>query len=155
MFEKWSNRITIIFFFAFSSMKAQSILCTGGGDLKNNNGEVSFTIGSIDFSAIESSEYDITGGIQQPFELFLNSIIIQDAIPEIKFYPNPVSAILTIELSKLQHTSYNIINQLGQSVIQGKLEYGNTTLNLTHLTPGIYYFQFQNSFIKSLKFTKL
>ena len=82
--------------FVTNGLYAQSIACSGGGNVTNGNAEISYTIGTIDYVSLESSEYNITGGIQQPFEWFTTNVTIF-ASHELKIYPNPASEILNLE----------------------------------------------------------
>ena len=76
--------------------------------------------------------------------------VLQDAT-NIKIYPNPTSGLLVIDHGQLKNDNYCIYNVTGQMIMQGKLQTGTTTLNVSALTKGVYYlrmFDFDVKFIK-------
>ncbi len=60
---------------------------------------------------------------------------------DFSIYPNPANDNLTIALSGSQTASVNICDQLGQIVWQGQLSQGNTSVNISALSQGIYFVQ--------------
>ena len=154
MIRKLAFILTLLLCSINNRLIAQSSICTGGGNISNGNGEISFTIGTIDYMSIESSEYDIYGGIQQPFELFTTNIKILSAASKIKIYPNPVLETLTFESSNFEPLEIEIHNQIGQICYSNEISTNKTTINLSHLTQGVYMIHFKNSNSKTIKFIK-
>jgi surface protein len=71
----------------------------------------------------------------------------------VSLYPNPTLNILNIKANaNLANQPYNITDTLGKIVLNGKLNEGDTAINLEHLSKGIYYFKIANS--KASKFIK-
>jgi surface protein len=56
----------------------------------------------------------------------------------LKLYPNPVLSVLNVD-NNLTTQPYNIIDTLGKVVLKGKLNEGNNSINVEHLSKGIYY----------------
>jgi hypothetical protein len=135
-------------------LNAQSIVCTGGGDIQSVNGEISFTIGTIDFASIESSEFEIKGGIQQPFEWFTAGVKINNHIIGINYYPNPVIEFLYLEFRNTERAEITIYNQLGQNCHRCQIFKGKNQINLSQLPKGVYQIQFNNERYQSFKFIK-
>jgi hypothetical protein len=153
MFQKFAFIFTLLICLVNNRLYGQSSICAGGDNISNGNGEISFTIGTIDYMFIESNEYNIYGGIQQPFELFTNSSKILNA-SNLKIYPNPVLETLTIESSNFETLEIEIHNQMGQVCFLGELPINKTNINLSHLPQGIYIIHFKNTSNKSIKFIK-
>ena len=62
----------------------------------------------------------------------------------VSIYPNPVSEFLHVSVSNdLIGKSYQIVNQLGQVVLTGKIDNKNLTLDLANLEKGIYILEVQ------------
>ena len=72
-----------------------------------------------------------------------------------KIYPNPVIEFLTIEsgiITNIVNKSYTITDALGKVVLKGKLNEGDTTINVENLSKGIYCIKIANN--KASKFIK-
>ncbi len=80
------------------------------------------------------------------------SAIVQVTINDdhsIVIYPNPSNDFLNIKLNNVENNGYEILNSLGQSILQ------NATIpeqiDIKHLETGIYYLKINNEMIKVLK----
>jgi hypothetical protein len=69
----------------------------------------------------------------------------------LKLYPNPVLSVLNVD-NNLTNQPYNIIDTLGKVILKGKLNEGNNSINVEHLSKGIYYIKVANN--KASKFIK-
>ncbi len=83
---------------------------------------------------IVSSNIDINGDIVS----VSNSNLVNTGF---KIWPNPVRNKLYIEIDefKKDETSVRIYNAMGQSVLSKEMNSSNTTINVEHLTQGIYF----------------
>jgi surface protein len=71
----------------------------------------------------------------------------------LKLYPNPVLSALHINVdTHLTNQPYIIVDTLGKVILKGKLNEGDTTINVEHLSKGIYYIKVANN--KASKFIK-
>jgi surface protein len=71
----------------------------------------------------------------------------------LNLYPNPTSSVLNIKAdATIANQPYAINDTLGKIVLKGKLNEGETTINLEHLSKGIYYIKLANN--KANKFIK-
>jgi hypothetical protein len=68
----------------------------------------------------------------------------------LKVYPNPAASELYIELASPETVDYAIYNNVGQAVLQGKLQ-GDSTINVQSLAGGIYYLRIQGKTVKVIK----
>jgi surface protein len=69
----------------------------------------------------------------------------------LKLYPNPVLSVLNID-NNLTNQPYNIIDTLGRVILKGNLNEGDNSINVEHLSKGIYYLKVAND--KASKFIK-
>jgi len=60
-------------------------------------------------------------------------------VPIVTMYPNPVNDMLNIKMTQNEYNSVQIINTLGQVVIQQSLNSTTTQINVKLLVPGTYY----------------
>jgi uncharacterized protein (TIGR02145 family) len=71
----------------------------------------------------------------------------------LKLYPNPVVSVLNIKVDyNLINQTYTIIDALGKVVLKGKLNDGDTAINVENLSKGIYYIKVSDN--KASKFIK-
>ena len=79
-----------------------------------------------------------------------------EAKNDIRIFPNPATNILNIQSDKFLNSNYEVINTLGQIMINGK--FSNTSsvsLNIETLPAGVYYFQLHDEKnVSQLKFVK-
>jgi hypothetical protein len=76
-------------------------------------------------------------------------------IGSFKIYPNPVSNVITIDcgnINNIANQAYTITDALGKIVLKGKLNDGETAINVEHLSKGIYCIKIANN--KASKFIK-
>ena len=60
-------------------------------------------------------------------------------LDNIRFYPNPVSDLLTLEMPGITNAWMSITNDLGQTVLSKLCETEVTDLDIRHLSPGVYF----------------
>jgi len=77
-----------------------------------------------------------------------------DWAQELKLYPNPASEIITISLPEaIPNTNINVYDSLGKEVYESNSLENKTTINISHLSKGIYYVKIStgnNSSVKKL-----
>ena len=81
---------------------AQSAIVPVGGDARNNNGSVSYTVGQIavQYSANNDGSITVLEGVQQPYEIMTIGV---DEYPQIVLnavvYPNPTQNLAQLKLN--------------------------------------------------------
>jgi hypothetical protein len=88
-----------------------------------------------------SVEYKGSYGQALPFNPFSALKDNGIKVPEIKFYPNPVSEKLKIESSVILNANINLFNSMGVWLKELKLNEGKAEMDLSHLANGIYFLQ--------------
>lgn len=123
-------------------------ISAGGGDDDNSlgittlsNGNAYLT-GSFSSSAINFGSTSLVNSSDSPdyFIAKLNSITgIDDEVFESGFsiYPNPANNFLQIKTST--NANIEIINMAGQSIIKTEVSTNNATVDISILTPGVYF----------------
>ena len=60
-------------------------------------------------------------------------------------YPNPINDFVTIKVKNTSlNKNYSVIDQLGRTVLSGKISSETTTINFNDLASGIYHFRLGN-----------
>ncbi len=80
---------------------------------------------------------------------------IKDTENSILIFPNPATDFITINVSvNLIGSPYKIIDQLGRTVMNGKLTFESSTININQLSKGMYFLKVGNENQQSLKLIK-
>ena len=158
---KYTIIIGIYFFFSLGSIKlySQSNITAGGGEATGNGGEVNYSVGQIDYITETGSNGTTTSGVQQPYEIYVQSGIMQTDINlSIFVYPNPSAdfAILNIENQDIQKMSYKLFDTQGKLIIQKEIKTNPVNIELSDLNNGIYFIKVmkKNAIIKTFKIIK-
>lgn len=129
--------LTLIFGFANAQLKEIETVSAGGGSSKNENLELSWTLGQLVIATGELNENSVTQGFHQTIITVTN---LNDNLSEFQLnvFPNPVSEVLIIEFPEKKDFEYSIFNEKGELVISGKLTEIRNKINLSQLNRGTY-----------------
>ncbi|MBR4919014.1 MAG: T9SS type A sorting domain-containing protein [Bacteroidales bacterium] len=101
--KKKKITITILFLLCFAGVAfAQSAIVPVGGDVRNNNGSVSYTVGQIAVQRASNNggSTAVLEGVQQPYEIMTIGV---DELPQIVLnavvYPNPTQNLAQLKLN--------------------------------------------------------
>jgi Secretion system C-terminal sorting domain/Beta-propeller repeat len=85
----------------------------------------------------------------------ISSVSQNDMNEVINYFPNPTTGLLTFNLKNDQKFYYSIINQFGQQLSKGNIDFSASTISLEQLTNGVYFIQLQSdNFNKTIKVIK-
>ncbi|MEG1718521.1 MAG: T9SS type A sorting domain-containing protein [Bacteroidales bacterium] len=124
----------------FSTMAQQSIN-TSGGEVKGNNGSISYSVGQVFTQYASNPQGSISEGVQQSYEL---SCIAIEGIQEIKLqahvYPNPVQTKLFLSLENYDFNGcYYVLYHLnGKQIGAEKLQNSTTEIAMDTYAAGTY-----------------
>lgn len=141
------KKLLLILFFP-SLLFAQSGFVSSGGDAQSTSGNISFSLGQIDYKNAANSNGNFSEGIQQVFvEEVETSLSNFKSLPNLKVYPNPTSDFLFIEKFDVwtESVSANIYDIQGKLLVSFKIENELHQVNIQNFTSGIYLLNFYNS----------
>lgn len=95
--------------------------------------------------------------LNNPIILSSESNSLSEVENKTTIYPNPTNSVLNLRSSSSEPMNFVIYNALGQSVMEGRVEGVNSTINLENLTEGIYQLHTKNKLSPTtqvLKFCK-
>ena len=72
-------------------------------------------------------------------------------VPKFRIYPNPVQNTLTIELSPVKQSTYELYSMIGELVVSGELNATLNTIDLSSLAPNSYMLKVNNKSVKIVK----
>lgn len=126
---------------------SQSNCVSTGGTYSGSNGNVSYTVGQIDYNAFSGSTGDINLGVQQPYELYKLSLDeISDQI-QVSIGPNPTSDLINIKFIDFdagESYTYSLCDANGKLISSDKITEEETSINLVSFSMGIYFLNITN-----------
>ncbi len=138
---------------------AQKGVVVGGGDMLNETGSMSFSIGQTDYAFISSSTFSLQFGLQQ---VIPGVPVFVEKPPNTKdffnVFPNPTYGPLTIKLSGTMdsenHFAAEIFDPYGRLIKSKNLISGESySLNLAGQSSGVYILRLRNG--DTMEFTKI
>lgn len=133
---------------ATTGVTVEHIKVTGGGHTWPGTA-ISFPGTNYDFNASELiweffSRYDKNGLITTNTE----EIIAND---KIAVFPNPSQSYIWVNSANSDIINFEIVNLLGQTVLDGLLDGSNTQINIENLNPNIYFLKVDQQVVKFIK----
>ena len=135
---KYTLSIFLIFFTLISH--AQQGTVASGGTTNGNGGSSDFSIGQVVYLNYSNDLWQISEGIQQPFEIYqLNSLPEENQL-SVTFGPNPTADQLTITIENSAHNdlTFSLVDLNGKLIIDGDLQGSKNELDLKTLAPAQY-----------------
>jgi hypothetical protein len=121
--------------------KAQSNTVSTGGDCIGAGGSASFSVGQIDFIAIDVAAGSAYLGVQQPYELFETSSLDENELFSLSIGPNPVSGQLTLQSTQdlpLQ-TYFTLHDEAGKMLCTHPILNKNSSIDMSSYAVGMYF----------------
>ena len=136
---KICNTFILILTFALS-LHAQKNIISAGANATGAGGNVSFSIGQIDYLFNSSASFSVSQGVQQAYNLTVtavrNNFVEDDS--NINIYPNPTRDGIFISFEKYNEASYVIYDLMGNQVSNNIIENTSTYISLNHLPAATY-----------------
>jgi len=131
-------------------LQAQFRTVSAGGDVSNNSGSVSYTLGLIDYLSVDNNSGRISQGIQIP-SLFTSDVNNLDGADQILLnkklivFPNPATDFIFIKSAGFtQQLKYQLYNLMGSILDQGLILQDETRLPIYPYAVGSYFLSIQN-----------
>ncbi|MDO5968309.1 M60 family metallopeptidase [Flavivirga aquimarina] len=109
-------------------------------------------------TALSLAEVEVFGSYTSSFSKSVNTKLPLDKNENsavINISPNPVINHLKISINNSETTTYKIFNTIGEMVVSGNVSRSNASVNLSHLSAGIYFVRVINEQnIKTMKLIK-
>lgn len=135
-------RITLIFIFSILvslSLSAQEAIVPVGGNM--GNGQVSYTVGQIDYSSKSGSNGSMNEGVQQPYEFYIVGQSEYRSISmEMSVFPNPTQSelFLSIKEISLNNLKFKLISSEGKLILDETIHSNKTSIDIQNEASGTY-----------------
>lgn len=158
MIKKRKLLTTIGMCLLFLQMYAQKASTSGGGDAFGNNGNVSYSIGQMAFSASTGSNGSVNPGVQQPYEIYVKTGFDVIGINlNLSAYPNPTTDVLTLKVDDFnKNMEYQLYNESGKLLLNKEVIGTITNIPMSGYTNAIYILKVNQNHkqIKTFKIVK-
>ena len=131
-------------------LQAQFRTVSAGGDVSNNSGSVSYTLGLIDYLSVDNNSGRISQGVQIP-SLFTSDVNNLDGADQILLnknlivFPNPATDFIFIKSAGFtQQLKYQLYNLMGSILGEGLILQDETRLPIYPYAVGSYFLSIQN-----------
>jgi hypothetical protein len=121
-----------------NTLSAQQTPAASGSEATGAGGTLSYTVGQVDYTRLESSAGTLNLGVQQPY-----IVIANDPNFQILVFPNPTPNSITLRIlnpgsADLQFLLYDM---LGRQLLDQNISAGETNIPLTNDRPAAYILQ--------------
>lgn len=120
---------------------SQNNFVVTGGTAIGSGGSVTYSVGQVPFQYQANSNYSISQGLQQPFEIIpLGNDSFSTISLGIKAYPNPTSSNLFLSTGDqdLTDLNYEITDINGRSIQKSTISNTETAIQCEDMAVGIY-----------------
>lgn len=147
------SRLLLVQLFLCSPLNAQDkteiipiAIVSGGSTTTNSYGSISYSIGQVRYSTIESSDASLYEGIQRPeSKVKEKNFDIEEESPlsTAKIFPNPFRDHFKIIIEKtlISNSSYKLYDLSGKIIHQGKMDQPITEVYPRNIPNAIYILQ--------------
>lgn len=138
---------------------SQNSINSSGGIASGSGGRIDYSAGQIFQSFISTSNFTISEGVHQPFEIStLGASETEELSLEIMIYPNPTVADVTLKTGSLSlnQLEYQIYDQSGKLLSRKAVLSNKSLITMSSLTSGIYILKVsdQAKLLKTFKIIK-
>ena len=147
-------------FFSFQlNLLAQKNTVAAGGTALGSGGEVSYSIGQIDYTTISNASISLSQGVQQAYDIqVLSGIAVKEIDLRMAVYPNPAvnNLILSVSSELKPEMRYELFDLKGALILTNGIYSNETILNIQNLDNGCYTLRIlqQSKGLKTFKIIK-
>lgn len=120
------------------SAQSNTVVC-GGSDKNSKTGDMSYTIGQVDYLYTKNAYGGAVAGVNQPYEENFAHHLNCDGV-ELTLFPNPVHDNFYVQADIVDvHYAYVLTDAIGKLISEGKLTGEYTSFSLTGHPAGTYF----------------
>jgi hypothetical protein len=155
-----SKTILFLLLLMCLNLNAQNNITSGGTDIKGEGGNVSQSIGQINYTTISSDEGTISQGVIQVWEItVISGMEVKNIELYCNAYPNPVLNSLSLLVENFEEANFNyqLVDLNGRIISMAQITDKITSIDMSSLVPATYIVQVvdKNTILKSFKIVKI
>jgi len=125
-----------------TTIKGQETIPATGGTASGSGGEVTYTVGQLVFNVITGTNFSITQGVQQPYEISVATAIegSEDISLECVVFPNPAEGLIRLLIMSFENDNmrFRLYNMTGVLLQDKKIEDKETEISMDNIPSAIY-----------------
>ena len=135
--------ITSVTLFIGTLVLAQISVNTLGGDVYNNTGSVSFSIGQVAIENTINTTGSINQGVRHALEITTLNLEENKLNLSLSAYPNPTQTQLILHIGNYnqEKLKYNIVSSDGKLLSQGSIQSIETIIDLQQIPKAMYFIE--------------
>jgi hypothetical protein len=142
--------IAAILFLGMQPVVAQETISTTGGTAKGSGGTATFTIGQPFYQTHQGEGGSIAEGVQQPYEIYLETAVNDLIFLSMSAFPNPVADRLTLRIDEPGDLSaagyqFQLFDNLGRLLIHDRIINQQTYIDMSSFDPAVYIIRVSDS----------
>lgn len=132
---------TVITVLLTLNCSAQSNTVSAGGDCTGAGGSASFSVGQIDYIAIDVAAGSAYLGVQQPYELFETNSLDENDQFSLSIGPNPVNGQLIVHSTQAVplQTYFILHDEAGKMLSSHPIVSENSIIDMSAYAAGMYF----------------
>ena len=151
--------VSLLIVISLTSVQAQQATLASGGIVSSVNGNITYSVGQIDYYTNSNPTGAISQGVQQPYEIFsLGTNDFPNISLKMLVYPNPTAALVNLKIENLSSNTleYHLFDMTGKQISSQKINQAETQIPLENLPSATYFLNVSdnNKIIKSFKIIK-
>ncbi len=133
--------------FGATNVFAQSNTVASGGQANGVAGDVSYTVGQVNYISASGSGGLITAGLQQPIEIFATDINELPISFSALLFPNPTNDFLVLQIksSTNKKIKYHLFDLKGGLICQDNINDSQINIPVEGLAPQTYFLRVSNA----------
>lgn len=148
----------VLFSFQLNLLAQKNTVAAGGSAL-GSGGEVSYSIGQMDYTTLSNASISMSQGVQQAYDIqVLSGIAVKEIDLRMAVYPNPAvnNLILSISSEISTEMRYELFDLKGALILTNGIYANETILNIQNLDNGCYTLRIlqQSKGLKTFKIIK-
>jgi hypothetical protein len=158
--KKYKLLVTALLAICLSSGYAQNATSASGGDVSGSGGSAAISLGQASYTTNIGTSGSVSQGIQQPYEIFVLTGIVEATGIDLKFnaYPNPATDFIILKLENYDNPnlSFQFYDINGKVIYNKKLIGLETIISMKNHAPSTYFLKVtdNNKEVKSFKIIK-
>jgi len=141
------KHVFILTLFMFASCmyvtQAQQAVLASGGNATGSGGTVSYSIGQVVYSAVDTQSGFIIEGVQQPLEVTDPTVNIEKVVISLSasVYPNPSTDYLYLKIEEypIESTHFHLYDQNGKLLQSKKITDLETQISMKEYQSAMYF----------------
>ena len=143
-------------------LNGQQTINVSGGEAGGVGGEMSYSIGQIEYTVYNGTSGTMSQGVQQPYlEIMVGSEEPANSL-SIRLFPNPASSYTSLAVDEFESTtdltsfSYQLFDVYGHYLWSADIKSSTNRISTSSLATGMYIIKvfYKNQSIKTFRFIK-